>query len=71
MVWTGDWPDSKLCEKLNLWSKMGSSGWEPCSKDEEGASADLNWIIANSKWNAETKEREVNQEALELRRGQA
>ena len=67
LPWTGDWPDSKLCASLNLWSKMGSSGWEPCHKDEEGASEDLNWITENSKWNTQTKEREVDDLALELR----
>lgn len=61
MPWTGLWPGTEDCRRLDLWSywgpDYGEQGWQKCSKDHPGASEDLNELRRYS-WNPDTQRHE-------------
>ena len=52
--WTGHFPGTVECREYNLYAKRvpGRPGWTPCSKNDEGASEDLNLLCTKGTWDA-------------------
>jgi len=48
MPWNEDWPGAAECREYGFWT-VGPP-WKPCSKDEPGATEDLNRLVLTCRW---------------------
>ena len=53
LPWDGTWPGVKEAMAFGWYARMvpGKMGWQRCNKDDEGASADLNRLAVECRWN--------------------
>ena len=54
LPWTGVWPGQVECFEFGWYSRMTSSGWKGCGKDDAGAGPDLTRLLNNAAWDADT-----------------
>ncbi len=52
-VWSGEWPGDVECREFGWWVQDRCSegmGWVPCAPDAPGATADLNRLARDARW---------------------
>lgn len=49
-IWTGKWPGVMECEEFGWYSIFTDRGWQSCTKDTPGATADLNRLADEGVW---------------------
>jgi hypothetical protein len=59
-IWTGRWPGEADCERFGWWSYFGpdfgqENGWVRCTSDHPGATADLNRLHTDARWDPAAK----------------
>lgn len=64
MRWTGEYPGADQAREFGWYCRMGAHGWEPCGPDDEGATEDMNRLVTEGRWNAETQRWEKDDQAL-------
>lgn len=55
LPWTGEWPGTADCRRMNLWAAF-NRGWRRCSPDAPGATEDLNSLPLVARWNPERQQ---------------
>ncbi len=50
LPWSGEWPGVAECREFGWYSKPTPIGWKSCSKDDPGASEDLNRLHVAAIW---------------------
>lgn len=50
-IWHGEWPGVMECQEYGLYARMVPGlGWQPCDKDDPGATEDLNTLYSTGTW---------------------